>query len=409
MTNKRNLDYESAETGAAWAKDVDDTVNNLSGKNLDRLLDVSGTNDLTGTLLLSTGFTSITNGAKCSLVPPNNNNGAMTLQLQDASTSPPENLDTQYPIRRGDGTATEENDIVGGRLLSLEFNSTDAYWRVISQISYDSSDVGTQKLYTFVDCIRSSETWIAPHDCQARIWVIAAGGSGAATNGGSGRAGGGGAGQVVRKDVTLSASDELVITIGAQGAGVSHNSDGSDAGNTTVTGPDSLSLTAEGGKGGTHSVVGADGPGGAGGNEASHGGDEAFSGGDGGDATGQYTGGGGGACGLWKNGNDADDNPTDNTGTLGAGLDDNETVTRFLASTMYPFMLDGAKGGVEDGGVGGNFCGGGGGGHTSANGVTASDQIVGSGSGGLAAHTGGCTTGDGGVSFVIIEFSVDTA
>ena len=105
-----------------------------------------------------------------------------------------------------------------------------------------------------------SHTWTAPADCTVVIQAVGAGGSGGgisrddtdnmevAVSGGSG-------GGYSRKKVSLSSGDVLSFTVGAGGAYQFLNDNGTDqignAGSaTTVTGPNSLSLTANGGSGG---------------------------------------------------------------------------------------------------------------------------------------------------------------
>jgi len=110
--------------------------------------------------------------------------------------------------------------------------------------------------------VNGSYTWTAPADCTVVIQAVGAGGEGGYMNkddvnnmvtycsGGSG-------GGYSRKKVTLTSGDVLTINVGAGGASTYHNLDAgtdtvSSAGSaTTVTGPASLSLTANGGSGGS--------------------------------------------------------------------------------------------------------------------------------------------------------------
>ena len=110
-------------------------------------------------------------------------------------------------------------------------------------------------------------TWSAPEDCTVLIQAIGAGGSGGGIAkddtanlevGASGGSGGG----YSRKKVTLTSGDTLTFTVGAGGARetmadnlIDHH--GNAGGNTTLTGPSSLSITANGGSGGSGRRVGS--------------------------------------------------------------------------------------------------------------------------------------------------------
>ncbi|EYR81881.1 hypothetical protein [Shinella sp. DD12] len=132
--------------------------------------------------------------------------------------------------------------------------------------------------------VLSARTWTAPRDCTVKISAFGASGSGGVLRRAGGNATGGGAGARCTKTVKLKAGDVLTLTPGAGGAAVTTTNgvvQGNSGGNTTVTGPDGLNLSAGGGEGGK---ANADGTvaltGGAGG--LATGGDENVAGGRGG-------------------------------------------------------------------------------------------------------------------------------
>ena len=110
-------------------------------------------------------------------------------------------------------------------------------------------------------------TWTAPEDCTVVIQAVGAGGSGGGISrddtanleaGASGGSGGG----YSRKTVSLNASDTLTFTVGAGGARETLYDNSADhtgiaGGNTTLTGPSGLSMTANGGSGGSGRRVGS--------------------------------------------------------------------------------------------------------------------------------------------------------
>lgn len=108
-----------------------------------------------------------------------------------------------------------------------------------------------------------SHTWTAPSDCTVVIQAVGGGGEGGSmnkddTSGLIGIASGGSGGGYTRKKVTLTSGDVLTITVGAGGASTYYSSDAgtntvasNTGGTTTVTGPNSISLNANGGSGGS--------------------------------------------------------------------------------------------------------------------------------------------------------------
>lgn len=160
-----------------------------------------------------------------------------------------------------------------------------------------------------------SASFTFPQAGRYRLIAVGAGGSGGAVRINALRplATGGGGGAVCIKDITALAGDTLTFTVGAGGAAIQGGAtpkNGIAGGNTTVTGPNSLSLIAGGGAGGV-AVTNPDNTaatvlGGAGG--AATGGDFNHTGGRGGNisvpsTTNRIGGGtGGGGCGLFATG-----------------------------------------------------------------------------------------------------------
>lgn len=121
--------------------------------------------------------------------------------------------------------------------------------------------------------LTSSDTLVAPVDGKLLIFAVAAGGSGASLNSTTATqrlAPGGGAGEAVFDVIDVSKNDTFTATLGAPGAAATvlsglGSSNGNDASNLTLTGPNSYSMSAEGGKRGAFVSGAATAPGGAGG------------------------------------------------------------------------------------------------------------------------------------------------
>lgn len=104
----------------------------------------------------------------------------------------------------------------------------------------------------------------APDRCIA--WILAQGPGGSGANDVSnGQAGGGGGGAALFHRVRLRKGDQIAYAIGAVGAGVPGDTNGSDATDTTITLPRGVVLTAGGGKGGKSITASGVATGGAGG------------------------------------------------------------------------------------------------------------------------------------------------
>ena len=106
----------------------------------------------------------------------------------------------------------------------------------------------------------SSTTYVAPVSGTLAIRLFGADGS-AGISTGTGCATGAGAGEVVDKLHPVTAGDSITITLGAGGASVTNSSggplNGNDGGNSTITGPNGLAVTAVGGKAGKAGPVSA--------------------------------------------------------------------------------------------------------------------------------------------------------
>lgn len=99
----------------------------------------------------------------------------------------------------------------------------------------------------------SSTTYVAPVSGTLAIFAAAADGSPGLSYGG-GCATGAGAGEIGIKLIPVTANDSIVITLGSGGAAVTRSTtgqtNGNDGGNTTITGPNGLSINLNGGKAG---------------------------------------------------------------------------------------------------------------------------------------------------------------
>jgi len=186
-----------------------------------------------------------------------------------------------------------------------------------------------------------SQTWTPSYDVTAKVFVIGAGGGGAAKFDWNGKCSGGGAGGCAVSELTFSSGTAYTITIGAGGAGevaASGNNWGSDGyGNGTAGGNSSLSgsgistMTGNGGAGGIQVNAAGDACLGGAGGSASGGTLGNFTGGAGGLLTGigDHSASGGGAVGLWATGNAAPVGVADgHVGKMGGSVNwDHDTFT----------------------------------------------------------------------------------
>ncbi len=148
-----------------------------------------------------------------------------------------------------------------------------------------------------------TQSWTPAYSMQAYVYVIGAGGSGAATQHASGnRSTGGGAGGCAVSLLTLLSTITYTITIGAGGAKKTSTLAGSSGGLSSLVGSNITTMIGNGGAGGVQTVATA--ATGAAGGTATGGTICNNTGGAGGDcASANYCVSGGGAVGLWATGN----------------------------------------------------------------------------------------------------------
>jgi len=242
MAINRDIDPLGYVSGTNLANDIADTLNYVGGLTLGRLRDVSGTNDITATIDAAAGFASLTDGARAELIPSNNTTGAVTLKVNGGSI---------LPVYDSDGEALEDGDLKKDRAYPIQYDGVDSGWRVLvdvpsQKVIANQSDVPPYSIY---DEITASGMWTAPFDCFVRIWLFGGGASGRA-GGATNSRGGGGAAVCIKDRYFMTAGQQLSLTIGLGGAGVSPTRDGNNGGDSTCTGPNGLNMSAGGGKGG---------------------------------------------------------------------------------------------------------------------------------------------------------------
>tara|TARA_E500000081_G_scaffold139130_1_gene155100 strand:- start:334 stop:1356 length:1023 start_codon:yes stop_codon:yes gene_type:complete len=190
-----------------------------------------------------------------------------------------------------------------------------------------------------------SQTWTPSYDVTAKVFVIGAGGGGAAKFDWNGKCSGGGAGGCAVSELTFSSGTAYTITIGAGGAGeeaaTGNNWQSDGYGNGTAGGNSSLSgsgistMTGNGGAGGIQVNSASDACLGGAGGSASGGTLGNFTGGAGGLLTGigDHSASGGGAVGLWATGNAAPVGVTNgHVGKMGGCISwDHDTFTAAYA------------------------------------------------------------------------------
>ena len=165
-----------------------------------------------------------------------------------------------------------------------------------------------------------SQSWTPAFSMQAYVYVIGGGGSGAASDDNTNRSGGGGAAGCAISFLTLLSSVTYTVTIGAGGVQKTPDNAGANGGNSSLSGSNIATMTANGGIGGAQStnsaITGAAGGAASGGTICNN------TGGAGGDVP--NTGGmlsGGGAVGIWGTGNKAESGGyTGYTSYLGGSL-----------------------------------------------------------------------------------------
>lgn len=203
----------------------------------------------------------------------------------------PPNKNVPAPINVGDSTQYKAGVMGFGRFVRFDGSPIPL---VIS------TGAGTGKVLTS-DSVGNA-TWQTPvHNKQrftssgnftvpsgvTKVWVSMAGGGGSGGGGKRFNAGGGGAGgALMAQEVAVTPGQQISVTVGSGGAGVSPGFDGQDGGATIFGG-----ITAGGGKGGNQGDGEGQGTGGAGGTIS---GATGVAGGRGGDRGGRNPGNGGG-------------------------------------------------------------------------------------------------------------------
>lgn len=223
------------------AKDIAGTLNYVGGLNLGRLRDVSGTNAIEATTDETSGLSSLTDGAIAVLIPANDPTAAVTLKVNGGSA---------LPVYNNKGGALADGDLKKDRAYPIQYDGGDSGWRVLVEVP-SQKEVASQSdvpPYSIYDEITASGNWTAPFNCFVRIWLFGAGASGRAASS-SPRAGGGPA-ACIKDRFFMTSGQQLALTIGVGGAGVSTTRDGNDGGDSTCTGPNGLNMSAGGGKGG---------------------------------------------------------------------------------------------------------------------------------------------------------------
>ena len=293
MANETRSISTSGLTAPQWTAQVDGSLNMASRSALGRLIVTSGTgapNAITATLLFSTGF-SLQDGAMAFLVPVANNTGAATLNIEGAGA---------VAIRDGDGVALAAGTLVTDRmyLLSYDGKSGNEFWRIVSSSAVASSSVIPP--YIRLAVLDTSDTFEAPYDLYARIIMIGPAGSGARISTTSAKATGGSGGETAIKDAFfMESGQQLDFTQGSPGAALSvstTDTNGNDATASSLTGPNGLTMTAYGGKGGVQGTGSLTPPVGGTGDHSSDNGDLYFAGEDAPNATGTSQSASSGSC-----------------------------------------------------------------------------------------------------------------
>lgn len=273
-----------------------------------------------------------------------------------------------------------------------------------STLTSTTTIVGTDKVTTFTSGTGNItfETTQDPNRFDINYLVVAGGGSGGSNSAGGGGAGGlrtsygstSGGGVSAESSLSLVASANYTVTVGAGAAAVSYNNDGLQGSNSTF----SIVTSIGGGGGHRYDLNETSGGSGGGGNSTTGGSGtpgQGFNGGINSSDNVSYTtgGGGGGASAVGGNASSS------SGGNGGAGL----SVSITGSAATYA----GGGGGAGDsrssraGGTGGSG-GGGNGGYNGANGLSAGSSNTGGGGGGNGYSSGSSAAGGSGV--VILRY-----
>lgn len=261
MTAYRNLSNSGLSSGT-YAGRVDDTVQAAIGYVLGRLTITSGAgegNALTATLTDPTGFTALKDGAFGWFKPLAANTSAVTLNIEGIGA---------VAVRDRSGVALAAGTLAANQRVFVYYDADGGYFCI-------DSVIGGGVLSTLgiagIALLTADGTWTAPYNCYVNIYLAGAGGGGArATSGAIQQTTGGTGGEVgIKFALYMEDGEQLDFTAGTGGAanpGSSAETAGNDGSASSVTGPDSFAMTANGGKGGNLGGTGvAGGTGGTGG------------------------------------------------------------------------------------------------------------------------------------------------
>lgn len=379
----RNL-TKAALDSATWIAQNDASRNAAFGYNLGRLAINAGSstaNSLVCTLLHPQGFTALQDGAMMWLTPLANNTSAVEIDIEGIGP---------VALRDGDGVALAADVLVAGRSVLVGYDDDNSYLRILGAATAALSGSAIPP-YVNLEILTASDTWEAPFDLYARIWLCAGGGSGGQVRSSSTNptcSGAGGGEMAVKYDFAMEQGQQLDFTRGDGGPAGStiSNDDGNAGGNSSVTGPSDLSITVNGGGPGLSGIEAAlaGGDGGDGGT----GGDKHWPGQDGAAtsaSSGQQAG-----CGGCPGIVDAPSAPATDTQTAQELLNQIGSL-----AGIYNWMARG------------RFLSGAGVANTTAGGVTGPSPSPGCGSGGVSvrAASGSVVAAPGGNGFMAIEYT----
>lgn len=115
--------YPGGKSGEDWTGDTRDSLLALWSNIAGLLQSVAGTNAITASLLLGTGFSALGNGMVAILEPANSNTGAVTLDINSTGAK---------SVRDNTGTVLSAGDLVAGSTYLIVFLASDDHWRILS-------------------------------------------------------------------------------------------------------------------------------------------------------------------------------------------------------------------------------------------------------------------------------------
>lgn len=127
MTASRDVNDISTDpgglSGAEWTSGVRDSVLAAWALLGGSLINVAGTNTITGDVAVSDGFTSYEDGLRVGFIPANSNTGAATLNVSSVGAK---------PLRDPDGDALTAGAVIQGRFTEAVFSADDDHWRLVT-------------------------------------------------------------------------------------------------------------------------------------------------------------------------------------------------------------------------------------------------------------------------------------